>query len=159
MIPKKLTWSERAYGLTSNQANRVIVGFQNEERAEGEKAKPSVVTLKRQSQVGKFLSKSREALLSIYSSRWGASFINLSLGERHRLSIYHRWKADPELISAGLEILWQPLCRGALWQNFKIQILGVHLPMLFLPRLNRVRWTFRTWLGLVMVDVLTAEVL
>ena len=28
--------------------------------------------------------------LSIYSSRWGASFINLSLGERHRLSIYRR---------------------------------------------------------------------
>ena len=77
MIPKKLTWSERALGLASNQANRVIVGFQNEERAEGEKAKPSVVTLKRQSQVGKFLNKSKEVLLSIYSSRWG-----------HLISIY-----------------------------------------------------------------------
>ena len=57
MIPKKLTWSDRALELASNQANRVIVGFQNEERAEGEKAKPSVVTLKRQSQVGNFLNK------------------------------------------------------------------------------------------------------
>ena len=57
MIPKKLPWFERALGLASNQANQVIVGFQNEERAEGEKAKPSVVTLKRQSQVGNFLNK------------------------------------------------------------------------------------------------------
>ena len=79
MITKKLTWSERAFGLASNQPNRVIVGFQNEERAEGEKAKPSVVTLKRQSQVGKSFNKFRPALLSIYSS-----------SERHRLSIYHR---------------------------------------------------------------------
>ena len=79
MIPKKLPWFERALGLASNQANQVIVGFQNEERAEGEKAKPSVVTLKRQSQVGKFLNKSRTVFYQFTAA-----------GERHRLSIYHR---------------------------------------------------------------------
>ena len=74
MIPKKLTWSERAYGLTSNQANRVIVGFQNEERAEGEKAKPLVVTLKRQSQVGKV--------------KGGSFYQFTAAGGGHLLSIY-----------------------------------------------------------------------
>ena len=74
MVPKKLTWAERAPGLASNHANRLIVGFQNEERAEEEKAKPSVVTLKRQSQVGKV--------------KGGSFYQFTAAGGGHLLSIY-----------------------------------------------------------------------
>ena len=62
MIPKTLTW---ALGLASNQANGVTIELQNEERAEGEKAKPSVVTLKRQSQVRNLKQVKGDSFISL----------------------------------------------------------------------------------------------